>query len=227
MGQRSQAHDDEGGNVYKGRAAAALALDATERIVQVDTASSPYLRDLASLQADFSLALRFLETYLGTEDTARSVESSDEALWIAAMTMYGRAFANGRRHHARPRLEILSTAQTKAHEYVIDARNKFIAHSVNAFDQAAVFAILTGDTPTTVGIRGVGVQQTNLRTLSSRGAHELADLCRVQMADIEERMAVARSAVAEELRQLGPEHALQLPPLSDVAIDQTRVRGAR
>jgi len=227
MGERPHAKDDDSGALRRGRAVEVLALDRGERVVQVDTASSAQLRDLASLQVDFSLALRFLETYLSTEDAERSVESADEALWIAAMTMYGRAFANGRRHHAQPRLEILSDAQLEAHEYVVDARNKFIAHSVNAFDQAAVFAILIGDSPATVGIRGVGVQQTNLRTLSSRGAGDLADLCRVQIADIESRMEVARSAVAEELRQLGPEHALRLPPLRDVAIDQTRVRGAR
>lgn len=228
MGHRSHAKDGgAGADFRRGRASDVLALDASERVVKVDTASCAHLRDLASLQVDFALALRFLETYLRTEDSNRSVESSDEALWIAAMTMYGRAFANGRRHHAQPRLEILSAAQLEAHEYVTDARNKFVAHAVNAFDQATVFAILAGDTRATVGIRGVGVQQTNLRTLSSRGAQDLADLCRVHIADIEVRMEVARSTVADELRQLGPEKALRLPPLPDVAIDQTRVRGAR
>ena len=55
-------------------------LGVSERVVQVDTASCAHLRDLASLQADFALALRFLETYLKTEDSNRGVDSSDEAL---------------------------------------------------------------------------------------------------------------------------------------------------
>lgn len=222
-----RASDANAGDFRRGRAGTALHIQPNERLIEVDTPSCAELRDLASLQVDFNLALRFLDQYLLTDDSDRTAESSDEALWIAAMTMYGRAFSTGRRHQAKPDLEILSGSQRQAHEYLLNARNRFVAHSVNAFDQATVFAILTGDTPSTAGIRGVGVQQTNLRTLSTQGANDLAELCRAHLSDIERRMAIARIEVASELRQLGPQYALSLPGLANAAIDQTRVRDAR
>lgn len=228
MGDKTDRGNDVNASDFRpGRAATALRIQPDERLVEVDTPSCAELRDLAGLQVDFNLALRFLERYLLTDDAERSAESSDEALWIAAMTMYGRAFSTGRRHRAKPYLEIFSTPQREAHEYLINARNRFVAHSVNAFDQATVFAILTGDGPETAGIRGVGVQQTNLRTLSTHGATDLAELCRAQLSDIEQRMERARAEVADELRQLGPHYALSLAPLANASIDQTRVRDAR
>src|SRR5664279_6593579 len=94
------------------------------RRVAVSTASTPALIDLASLRYDFRAARTFMAYYLANDlEHSRPELGDSNALWLAAVTLYGRAFANGVRHHGRPDSGHLNAELQAAHEYFIDTRN--------------------------------------------------------------------------------------------------------
>jgi hypothetical protein len=66
------------------------------------------------------------------------------ALWTAALVAYARCFASGVRFGLSPDLfDHFAGDPHAAHEYYLDLRNKHIAHSVNAYEQIVIGAVLS------------------------------------------------------------------------------------
>lgn len=199
-----------------------IGLNDQQRAVKVESESAKTLRDLASLQYDFELSSRFFLQYAEIPDEERDPEAAHQALWIAGVTMYGRAFSKGVRHSARARAEIYSAEQTIAHEFILASRNKFVAHSVNGFEHGNVFAIIEGSTAMDLAVAGVGTQHTRLASLRGSKAHELASLCRVQMSDLTNRSNEVQRIIANELVEQGAAFVLGLEELGMPDIDESR-----
>lgn len=204
----------------------ALGLRANQRAVRVTGDVASELCDLASLQNDFELTRSFLEAYFELPEDALRADSSEQALWIAAFTIYGRAFANGNRHAAKPRTDVYSSDELEIHRFVVETRNKYIAHSVNAFEEAAAFAIVD-DTFATLSALSVGTQHTSLRSLRPDRARSIADMCQVQIASLNLRIRDAEDRLLSEVRQRDPEDVRNLPDLTNATIDQGAVSRSR
>lgn len=203
-------------------------MSSNERLVAVDTPSCPELRDLASLHRDFDVARSYLLRYLEAPASDKTAEADTEALWQAAIVKYGRAFGNGVRHKARPSLGIYDAGQRAAHDYVMNLRNKFIAHSVNAFEEATTWAILTYRAPgAKPSIRNVGVRQSALAILAEDKAALIAELCDLQIQDLKSRMKPVIDRVFDECRQVGGRKLEAGLDLADAEFDQARVMRPR
>lgn len=168
-----------------------------------------------------------MAAFAAIADEDKRPESTHQALWIAAVTLYGRAFSNGMRHVVRPTTDGYSPEQLAAHNYVLAIRNKFVAHSVNGFEQANVFAIVSGDTAETLTISGVGSQHTSLASLRRDRTELLASLCTVQKSSLSARRRQVENAIKEELFAAGPDFVLGLaelgmPDVDDSAVDRGR-----
>ncbi|MFE7844569.1 hypothetical protein ACFUTX_05155 [Microbacterium sp. NPDC057407] len=181
------------------------------------------LADLASLQRDFEMARQFLRHFAELAQDEVEPDSPNQSFWISALTMYGRAFAKGRRHAARATPDIYDDSDLEAHRFLIDIRNKFIAHSANAFEQAAIFAIIADSSDGGFTVQGAGSQHSSFARLSRKRALQVSKMCEVQLADIDARMATARNAVMAEVRDLGEERISRLPELGMVRIDESAV----
>lgn len=197
------------------------------RRVAVATPSAIELRDLASLRRDFSLADAFLGFYLDgdIEGDQRSPAAMD-GLWISSVIMYGRAFASGKRHHAKVDTDDLSGDDVRAHKYFLDTRNKFIAHAVNGFETGVVFADLM-DPLTTKGIARIGEVHTSLSRLSREAATTLKRLCEHQVSCLTRRIDLLHQAIARELSTMGADAAYNLPDFTEPVIDSSDPRSKR
>lgn len=207
-----------------------MGLRAGQRVVKVPSGGlqDATLTDLASLRRDFEMAHQFISTFAALARSEVEADSPQQALWIAAVTMYGRAFGTtGLRHAARPSGEIYNAEDRTAHDYVIAMRNKYIAHSVNALEQAAVFAVISGATVEELTVEGVGTQHASLARLSRSRALQIARMCEAQVADIDARLAEAQAAIATELTDLEPEFVLSLEELGIVEVDESAVNRGR
>lgn len=174
------------------------------------------------------MAHQFISAFAGLASSEVEPDSPHQAFWIAAVTMYGRAFSTtGLRHSARATTDIYGDDDHAAHQYLITMRNKYIAHSVNAFEQAAVFAIVSGESPGTINIEGVGTQHASFARLSRARAMQIANMCEAQMAEIDARVATAIAAVKVELAERGAGHILGLEELGMVTIDDSAVDRSR
>lgn len=222
-------NDEELAKADRERVRAVMGLPPGQRVVKVSGgAATATLADLASLHRDFEMAHQFISAFADLPKSEVEPGSPHQALWIAAVTMYGRAFSTtGLRHSARPTAELYNDDDLAAHQYLIAMRNKYIAHSVNAFEQAAIFAIIRGETAETLQVEGIGTQHASLARLSRTRALQIAKMCEAQMAEIDSRMAGVRTAIKAELTASGADHILGLEELGMVRVDQSAVDRSR
>lgn len=201
-----------------------MGLAPNQRAVRVPGGpASELLADLASLRRDFEMAHQFLRHFAELPQDEVEPDSPNQSFWISALTMYGRAFAKGRRHAARATPDVYDDSDLEAHRFLIDIRNKFVAHSVNAFEQAAIFAIIADSPDGGFTVQGAGSQHSSFARLSRKRALQVSKMCEVQLADIDARMATAQKAVMAEVRDLGEERISRLPELGMVRIDESAV----
>ncbi|MGI9824392.1 hypothetical protein [Agromyces sp. Marseille-Q5079] len=209
------------------RIRATLGLKPHERAVKVTGGSASTAADLASLARDFEMARAFFDSYAAIPDGQKDPASANQAFWIAGIIMYGRAFGTGMRHSARASVNVYSDEQRVTHNFVMALRNKYVAHSVNGFEQASVFAILDGYAPDKLAISGVGTQHGSLASVRTEKARLMSSLCDVQLADIGARKGEVERAVMAELLAMGAERVLSLPELGMPAIDESAVSRGR
>lgn len=205
-----------------------LLLEPGERRVVVSTPAATELRDLASLRRDFALAHAFLEFYLASDiEGDGSTPSPLDALWISAVTMYGRGFSTGRRHAAHARTEHLTEAETVDHKYFIDLRNKYIAHAVNGFEKTVVFADLSNRDISPAGIHQIGESHSSLFRLARTPAEELKHLCEQQIASVTRLIEQLHVDIGQELVALGIDTVYALPEFEPPTLDGSNPRSQR
>lgn len=193
-----------------------------ERAVIVTTESTKELRDLASLARDFELAEAYLEHYLaGDIEGDEEYASPLDAMWMTAAILYARAFSNGVRHAAKPELVDASSDEGTMHKYVLDVRNKYLAHSVNGFESVDVVAFLTASSFAKPAITGIGHVHNALSRMDRPSAEAFRRLCRRHSQALRRRMESTHVAITQELMELGPDAAYALKDHSTVDIDQS------
>jgi len=181
------------------------------RVVEVDTPSSAQLRDLASLRRDIELA----EVYLGAFaalDLDELVGSRDPrlALWHSAVVFYGRAFNQGVRR-ARLSIEELNEDEREFHQYLIDLRNKHVAHAVNEFEHTVVVAYLTDSSFARRAITRTGQAHIELLLADDDVTTPFANLCKRHIVQINRKIKDLHLQVRRELDALGLDAVYSFP----------------
>jgi hypothetical protein len=196
--------------------------------VVVSTPAAVELRDLASLRRDFALAHSFLEFYLASDiEGDDAIPSPLDALWISAVTMYGRGFSTGRRNAARADATHLTPTEAADHEYFVDVRNKYIAHAVNGFEKSVVFADLSDRETSPAGIRQIGELHTSLSRLARVPAEKLNHLCEAQIASLTQRIDRLHRNVGQELAALDADAVYALPAFVPPTLNSSDPRSRR
>lgn len=186
------------------------------------TKSTKELRDLASLARDFELAKAYLDHYLaGDIEGDAEYASPLDAMWMTAVILYARAFSNGVRHAAKPELADASSDEVTMHKYVLDVRNKYLAHSVNGFENVDAVAFLTASPFSEPAITGVGHVHNALSRMDRPSAEAFRKLCRRHLLALRRRMESTHIAITQELVDLGTHAAYRLKEHSTVDIDQS------
>lgn len=185
------------------------------RYVEVDTPSARVMRDLVSIRRDLALARQYTEAWSRHEiEVGPGAGRPDEgAFWVAALTMYGRAFGKGVRNRARVDLDRLSAEQRGQHEFFCGLRDKYVAHSVNGYERAHVFVPLIEREDGIVGAGTAGTSFLEAVPLQGADAANLIALCEFHLDGVNARMKVLRFAVQSEAVALGFDHLLALPSI--------------
>jgi hypothetical protein len=185
------------------------------RVVEVDTPSAARLRDLASLRRDFEVARRFADSYVAVADQrADHANAPEDALWVAAVIRYCRAFSTGARLAERASPEAYTDVQRTQHQRVLDLRNAHLAHAVNDFEQVTVVAYLTDSSFSAPKIESVTQMVTEAHLIDAGDCAALVALCDAQIASLERRMKRVQNEIGEELVALGRQAIYALPDLT-------------
>lgn len=182
--------------------------------------TSPGARRFAALHL-ILMDLRFAsETFEAAEKlglpNARDVHS--RALIFAGVVAYSRCFKSGVRAVQLKPDEVVAAGGSfdrQTHEYLIDLRDKHVAHSVNEFESCEAVAVMVGSSTTGwrdgsgVGVIVQGSTGLNMVLLRAASAHTAAVLSFIE-AEIETLRPSLHAEFAEHLRSGG---TWEMPPL--------------
>ncbi|MBU1213922.1 MAG: hypothetical protein KKF58_03925 [Gammaproteobacteria bacterium] len=104
--------------------------------------------DLIGIQHDLRTTIDYCDVILNKQqDRSPNEELVLEGLCHAAVIRYCRAFSPGARFHLdRKIFQELPSEYAEDHEFIKSLRDKYIAHSVNPFEECAIYAqIRTGE----------------------------------------------------------------------------------
>jgi hypothetical protein len=132
---------------------------------------------------------------------------------VAMIIRYARSFGRDVRKSKLPKLaDILTKEQIAWHEFFITLRNKYIAHSDNAYEESQLVARFWDHKVQTEGINEVGCIHTRVSGLSEQDAHHIIGLIDTWLEHVakklrdekEKLLALIRKDPLEELHQRSP-----------------------
>lgn len=147
------------------------------RYVELNIPEARLLADLASQANDLQATADMCDLALADLFKGSLVFGLLEALTNAAVVRYSRCFASGVRANIPSRvLDGLPESLTKDHEFFVALRNKYIAHSVNAFEETKIVAYLVPEESGARGVASISVQQDRLASLGTKDFNRLKSL---------------------------------------------------
>jgi len=177
---------------------------ATYSFVNIDLPEAARLADLTGIRNDLRTAREFAvllkDNYRAkTDDKLRATE----ALQIAALIRYCRPFGTGVRLKLNPNdLVSLTDQERKAHRRLIDIRDKFVAHSINAFEDSQPIARYCEERVRNEGIISIGVVYAWASSLAPADADTLIGLADKWAEFVDSKIAEEQKKVLGLVRQI-------------------------
>jgi hypothetical protein len=183
------------------------------RYVHFEHPEARRLADLNGVSYDLGLVSSLCDHYLSIDHCA----SSDnlllaQALFMSAVVTYGRTFGSAVRSGVkRNQIDLLSEDLQLRHQYFKDLRDKFVAHSVNAFEENCVKLYLQPVERGGPGVSSIGLGHARVATLSYENIEQLKGLAAEVLALVENEMEVERARLLEFSKTLPLEEIYQYP----------------
>lgn len=179
---------------------------ATWRFVNIDFKEADLLADLAGIRDDLEATDAICDLLMkGIEIKDKMIDfTMSEALSAAAVVRYARAFKTGVRAKelGEKLASVLSNELLEKHLWAIDLRDKYVAHSVNAFEGNQVVAYLVPEERGPKGISNITVQRYRLAALGSDNVTDLKTLCVTLMKQVDALMEKETNKVMEAAKQI-------------------------
>lgn len=168
--------------------------------------------DYTSIEHDLTTSRNFAELYLTEYHKVDSPRGLVEALMVAMIIRYARSFRGGVRSQLPKPSNILTKEQIVRHEFFMAVRDKYIAHSVNAYEECQLIARFWDHKVQTEGINEVGCIYTRVAGLSEQDAHHIIGLIDTWRQHVNKKLrderdkllALIRKEPFEKLRQSSP-----------------------
>lgn len=174
------------------------------RYVHFEHPEAQRLADLNGVSYDLELVSSICERYLQTDYTASSDDLLvAQSLFVSAVVTYGRTLGSGVRSGVtREQIDQLSEPLQLRHQYFKDIRDKFVAHSVNAFEENCVKLYLTPAERGERSVSSIGLGHSRVATLSHKDLAELQELVAAVLGIVKEEMDKEQKRLLELARSL-------------------------
>jgi hypothetical protein len=184
------------------------------------------LADLTGVHSDLSAAEDLCARFLAEETNGPGDNLLLEALCAAAIVRYGRTFPSGARDGVpRKLIESMGPDVVVTHDYFKNLRDKWIAHSVNAFEENDVAAWLMPVDRGPPGVTSISVREHRVVCLGTAGVQALKDLCAKLRERISEELATENGIVLRLAQSLPPEPFYsQVDPMADIHPEPGKTR---
>lgn len=149
------------------------------RFVNINLKEAQLLADLTGIQSDLEATAAICDLLMKEIKKGQYDLYLADALSSAALVRYARSFTSGVRTKIPKSIQtLLSSELLKEHKWFIDLRDKYVAHSVNAFEDHQVVAYLVPEERGQKDVSSISsVQQTRLACLGGADIADLKALC--------------------------------------------------
>ena len=155
--------------------------------IEFNTPDTQILSDLQGVAGDLQAVEEVCKAFLNLQqDTEYENILIRESLCAMAIIRYGRSFSTGVRQWDQ--VGVISKLENRlniTHSYFLELRNKWIAHSVNAFEENSVQIYLTPAERGPKGISSITVAQNRVVCLSGADMAALSELAKVVRTEVE------------------------------------------
>ena len=167
------------------------------------------LADLHGIHFDLDRARNFAKLLVAICESPTSNWELVEPLSIAATVTYSRPFSSGVRHRlSNADLGILTIEQRELHDFVRDYRDKYVAHSVNEFEENTVRATYCEERVKEEGITGLGYGGGRVVSLSGSEALAIVDLANIFIDYVNIKIGKEQVRLLPIIRSMPLEHVL-------------------
>lgn len=176
--------------------------DKGARVVPTGSSLASEIADLMSRANDLKKCIRYCELHVGLRDDPDVPQELKDALAEAALMSYGRAFSHDQRKAGAldlDDLDALNGEPRAVHQHFMQLRNKYVAHSDNAYEDALVGFSLA-EYPALKSI--TGVHTVLLTTNDFRGAEDLSTLAETLVRGAESRLHDLKALLLREGQEL-------------------------
>ena len=174
---------------------------ATHTFVDVEMEEARYLADLNGIQIDLEIVIKFCNYFLNIYSIEKLDSTLQEILTIAILVKYSRSFLSG----VRSKLSIsdvpgLTEEELAEHGKFIALRNKYIAHSVNEYEENKVVARYNDEKVYDEGITSISIQHTRLISISAYDVQAIIFLSRKILDYVDTKIKVEKDKILSLVR---------------------------
>jgi hypothetical protein len=167
------------------------------------------LADYTGIEQDLRSARDFAELYLREWPKQEMAPQLLEALMIATIVRYARPFVTGIRLSLPAPADILTNEEFAKHRRFRDIRDKYIAHSVNAFEENPPVARYWVETVQVDGIDSIECMHGRIVGLGEDDFRDILHLTNTWLAFVQEKLREEKAKVLKIVRGLPLEKILQ------------------
>lgn len=169
--------------------------------------------DYTSIEHDLRTSRDFAELYLTEYPKVGSPRGLVEALMVAMIIRYARSFGGGVRRSKLPKPDnVLTKEEIVCHEFYMALRDKYIAHSVNAYEECQLVARFWDHKVQSDGINEVGCIHTRVAGLSEQDARHIIDLIDTWLEHVAKKLRDEKEKLLTLIRKEPFEKLLQGSP---------------
>ncbi|MEJ3403931.1 hypothetical protein WDJ51_04240 [Rathayibacter sp. YIM 133350] len=181
-----------------------------KRFANLTTPTTTEFRDVTGALFDMKRVIELCEEYLSAmeNNAARAVQ---DALWMSAIILYARCFNVGVRQRLdTTALDAVPGRPREVHQHFLDLRDKFLAHSVNIYEQTPVLAIID---LVNNDVERIGTIHAWANPMNEIGARHLLQLAQAFVVAGERQRSILDQQVGREALALTSDEVGRLPDL--------------
>ena len=199
----------------------------TTRYVALRLPEAKRYADLTGVLTDLRDVKSLCERFLKQFDSSADPDWADlEVLCVAAIIRYGRTFPSGVRKGIDHQLTTkLAEDDLAAHEFFKNSRDKWIAHSVNPFEENQLIVWLRPRELPGSPVVGVAIQQIRITSLGPPDMNRLLSLSSTLAKLVEAELLLEREAVERIVTRMDPDFLHDLPDASQAELPSNKVAG--
>lgn len=186
---------------------------ATNSFTEFNLAEAQQLADYTSIQVDLQSACDFARTMLAEMHRPSPNYSLADPFMVATIIRYARAFSQGIRLKLYDAASsTLTDEQFSKHQYFMALRDKYIAHSVNAFEESQPVARYWVERVREEGITSIECNHRRISGLSEQDFHDIVDLASTWLVFVKQKLTEEKARLLPIVREIPLEQLFQNAP---------------